>query len=183
MRRLLLSTNNDNIPPNNQIWYKTLGNNPIVTNGNNSGVNIISNAYKNIGVLAFDGDIYIIKDIFEANFALKEITIPNGVALIGENAFDSCTFLKSITIDKNSNLESIGFRAFSDCESLESIFIPKNVSDIGDAAFANCVSLKHIEYGGTMEQWENNVYIGDHWVDNVPANTIVCTDGQININN
>ena len=182
MRRLLLSTNNDNIPPNNEIWYATLSGKPIVTNGNNSGVNIISNSIKGKGVLVFDGDIYIIKEIFTANFALKQIIIPNGVALIGDHAFDSCTFLNRITIDKDSNLESIGYAAFADCESLTSIFIPKNVSDIGDAAFANCVSLNLIQYGGTMEQWKN-VYVGNNWIDNVPTNTIICTDGQININN
>lgn len=182
MRRLLL-IKNDNIPPNNEIWYATLNGKPIVTNGNNSGVNIISNTYTKGGVLVFDDDVYIIKDIFKANFTLKQITIPNGVTFIGDYAFDSCSFLNRIFIDKNSNLESIGYAAFADCESLTSIFIPRSVSDIGDAAFANCVSLNLIQYGGTMEQWENNVYIGDHWIDNVPANIVVCTDGQININN
>lgn len=44
-----------------------------------------------------------------------------------------------------NNIKSIGDWAFSWIESLDSIFIPKSVTTIGEGAFAGCIDLKHIQ--------------------------------------
>ncbi len=76
-----------------------------------------------------------------------EIVIPstyNGLPVtgIGDDAFDSCKTIRSITIPEG--VTNIGYEAFADCKSLESITFPDSVTSIGDGAFRYCESLKSI---------------------------------------
>jgi len=72
----------------------------------------------------------------------SNITIPDSVTCIGENAFSNCPFLSSITIPDSVSL--IGAGAFSECPSLTSITIPDSVSHIGEGAFTACSNLAAI---------------------------------------
>ncbi|MCQ2197013.1 MAG: leucine-rich repeat domain-containing protein [Bacteroidaceae bacterium] len=76
---------------------------------------------------------------------VNSVTIPSTITVdgvvydvtsIGENAFDGCQRLTSITIP--NSVTSIGERAFSRCFDLTSITIPNSVTSIGDYAFWNC---------------------------------------------
>ncbi len=60
---------------------------------------------------------------------LTDVTIPEGVTIIGDGAFICC-----------SNLKSVG--------------IPKSVNSIEESAFAHCTSLTDIYYSGTAVDWE-----------------------------
>ena len=64
---------------------------------------------------------------------LTELTIPNYITSIGNNAFYDCSSLTSITIP--NSVTSIGDRAFYNCSRLTSIIIPNSVTTIGDYAF------------------------------------------------
>ena len=64
------------------------------------------------------------------------------VTAIGDNTFNGCTGLESITIP--NSLTSIGESAFYGCVSLESVNIPNSVTSIGTAAFQNCTTLTSI---------------------------------------
>ena len=64
---------------------------------------------------------------------LTEFTIPDGIAIIDEGAFEYCTALRSIIIP--DGVTWISNRAFSNCTSLESITIPDSVVVILDEAF------------------------------------------------
>lgn len=66
----------------------------------------------------------------------KDIAIPNGVASIGEKAFDYCSSLKSVIIPRG--VISIGDYAFRNCKALETIVIPEGVVSIGVLAFECC---------------------------------------------
>ena len=55
------------------------------------------------------------------------------VTRIGENAFDECKALTSVTIP--DGVRSIGDWAFGDCSALMSVRIPASVTNIGDGAF------------------------------------------------
>ena len=75
------------------------------------------------------------------------------VDTIESNAFHNCSVLANVDISVNSNLTTIGNNAFSGNSSLESIFIPKNVSSIGDSVFNNAGSLNHIAVDSENEHY------------------------------
>ena len=79
---------------------------------------------------------------FEGCINLTSITIPNSVTSIGEIAFSRCGSLTSITIP--DSVTSIGARAFYSCGSLTSITIPDGVTSIGESAFNDCTNLTSI---------------------------------------
>ena len=59
------------------------------------------------------------------------------VTAIGNDAFSACYSLESITFGADSQLKSIGYGAFWDC-NLTSITIPSSVTSIGSYAFHSC---------------------------------------------
>lgn len=63
---------------------------------------------------------------------------------IGDNAFENCNKIKSVTISEG--VTSIGDGAFSGCSCLESVTIPKSLSFIGVKAFSLCSSLAKVDF-------------------------------------
>ena len=81
-------------------------------------------------------------EAFQGCYGLTSITIPNSVTSIGSYAFHSCSGLTSITIP--NSVTSIGISTFYNCSGLTSITIPNSVTSIGDYAFYNCSSLLNV---------------------------------------
>ena len=69
----------------------------------------------------------------------SQVTIPDNVTAIGDEAFSGCTFLESIIIP--DGVSSIGDWAFEACKALTSVTIPDSVVSIGRGAFYGCNSL------------------------------------------
>ena len=109
--------------------------------------------------------------------SLETIDIPNSIITIEKMTFGVCTKLKSVNLPKN--LGSIGFRSFTS-SGLESIIIPESVKNIEGQAFHHCDKLQGINFAGTIEQWQE-IKLGDLWNWNVPATTIHCSDGDVEI--
>ena len=100
-------------------------------------------AYENItDVTIPEGVTSIGNNAFSGYASLTRITIPEGVTSIGNGAFSGCTNLTSITIPEG--ITSIGNSAFYRCANLTSITIPEGVTSIGDYAFYGCESLTSI---------------------------------------
>ena len=110
--------------------------------------------------------------------SLKSVVIGEGVTEIGEHAFRNCESLTSVVIPEG--VTEIGEEAFCWCKSLESVVIPEGVTEIGDGAFEGCESLTSLEFGGTRSQWKA-IERGDDWNEDVPAETVKCTDGEVKI--
>lgn len=55
--------------------------------------------------------------------------VPEGVRELGQNAFNGCRMLASLTLPES--LETISLGALGSCSALTSLHIPKNVTDIG----------------------------------------------------
>ena len=113
-------------------------------------------------------------------------SIKEGVRIICDNAFESCTSLSSLVISDSvagivipdgvtsigdyafvgcifvtrfvipNSVTSIGNHAFEDCFSLTGIVIPNGVTSIGDYAFSSCRSLTNIVIPDSVTS------IGDH---------------------
>ena len=98
---------------------------------------------------------------FAACFALTSIDIPDSIKIIDERAFVACTALSKVNIGKDSQLESIGLYAFSECP-ITSIDIPIGVKNIGENAFNKCRYMETINYSGTEAQW-NEITKGLDW--------------------
>ena len=66
-------------------------------------------------------------------------TVPDGVKVIGSDAFSSCNNLTSLTLPTSvTTLERFSVYA---CENLKSIKLPSKLDSIGDYAFGYCTSL------------------------------------------
>lgn len=69
--------------------------------------------------------------------------IPEGVEVIGEGAFENCSF-EAIRLPESLRVIKDG--AFANCEKLKEIHIPDSVDTMGRAVFANCRELKAIGF-------------------------------------
>lgn len=73
-----------------------------------------------------------------------DISIPNSVETIGQNAFHSCMGLTEIIIP--NSVTSIGSMAFAYCSELSELYIPSSVRSIGASAFSNATAITSITY-------------------------------------
>ena len=73
---------------------------------------------------------------------IDSLTINNAATSIGEWAFASCFGIKTLSLGEK--IKTIGYNAFSDCSGLTNVTIPQSVTSIGPCAFAYCTSLKNI---------------------------------------
>lgn len=88
----------------------------------------------------------------------KNTKIPEGVAIIGGDAFRKCSSLAAIEIP--DSVTEIGYRAFLGCSSLSAVTIPKNVESIKDAAFADCSGLKSIDLPAGIKKIAMSTFMG-----------------------
>ena len=104
--------------------------------------NLEFNTYDNAYYLGNETNPYLV--LYKAiNTSVSSVQINESCKIIGDNAFNSCSSLTSITFEGNSQLITIGNRAFR-FSGLKSIGIPEWVTTIGDSAFANCNLLESV---------------------------------------
>ena len=78
--------------------------------------------------------------------ALEEINIPSHLNIIDMSAFRS-SGLKSLNIVISDDCKCCIYdKAFASCKHLESVYLNKNVKIVERMAFADCTSLKTIEF-------------------------------------
>ncbi len=68
-------------------------------------------------------------EVFEYNYLITEVVIPDSITGLGPFTFIECV-----------NMHSVTFGA--------------SVAELGIGTFENCTSLKEIRFRGTREQWE-----------------------------
>ncbi len=82
---------------------------------------------------------------------LTEVTIPDGVTTIDNEAFSGCTKLKKVNFGEQSQLKSINNKAFVSCTALEEISLPNSLVTLGSAAFQKATALKSINLGNNVQ--------------------------------
>ncbi len=91
---------------------------------------------------------------------MESVTIPDGVKIIGGNAF-SYAGLKSVTIPGSVKLlggyfseeeqEIVDIAPFQYCENLETVILEEGVEELGYAAFWDCRSIKNVVLPDTLK--------------------------------
>ena len=126
---------------------------------------LIPTTYNGLPVVSVEASAFL------NNTAITSVVLPDGITSIGENAFNGCESLTSVTFGKNSQLSSIGPGAFNYCYSLESITIPESVTSIGSDAFIYCYGLRSVTFGENSQLTS----IGDgafNWCESLESITI-----------
>ena len=86
-------------------------------------------------------------------------------ALLNDDTYEvsglgGCTNTEIIIPRKHNNkpVTSIGFKSFSDCESIKSVIIPDSITSIGGWAFGDCTGLTSVAIGAA--QIGDNAFVG-----------------------
>ena len=124
-----------------------------------------------------NGTINIERDAMYYCKNLKQIKLPEGVKIIGDESFFMCTGLKSIVIPES--VTHIGDYNFYGCTNLEEVTISSSVKTIGSSVFNGCVNLTSIKYTGTISEWKN--ISNNNWNTVSKIQKVICTDGEIEI--
>lgn len=83
---------------------------------------------------------------------LKSVSLPDGLASIGNSAFGYCAFT---SIKLPASLKNIGGNAFEYCQGLKSITIPNSVTEISARTFQGCYRLGSVSLGENLTKiWE-----------------------------
>ena len=85
---------------------------------------------------------------------LENVNLPKGLTLIGKNAFQDCSHIKSIEL--NEGLENIGESAFSGT-TLETVKFPSSLKIINDCAFANC-HIYNLKFNAGLKYIGNSAF-------------------------
>ena len=89
-----------------------------------------------------EGVVSINDDAFAGLKSLVSISFPSSLNEIGNNVFQDCTSLKTLTLPEN--LTEIGSSMAEGCGSLTTVIIPASLKRIPVAAFGNCKELKDV---------------------------------------
>ena len=85
---------------------------------------------------------------------LENVNLPQGLTLIGKNAFQNCNYIKSIEL--NEGLENIGESAFFGT-TLGTVKFPSSLKIINDCAFANC-HIYNLKFNAGLKYIGNSAF-------------------------
>ena len=86
--------------------------------------------------------------------SIQKITIGKNIRYIGYRAFKNCDQLNSVTFHKKSKIKILRNFVFENCSSLTTLELPDSITEIWHGVFYNCKKLE------TLKMKENLKYIG-----------------------
>ena len=113
--------------------------------------------------ITYDVNNYTVTEIgnqaFRGQGGLTMVVIPKTVSKICYRAFLGCPNLKSIVFASNGVLTTIEYEAFQGC-AITNVTFPTSLKEVGSDAFHDCISLKSIKGGDSIETLGDNVFQG-----------------------
>ena len=103
-----------------------------------------------------DDVIKIEEEAFRDCKTITSVTIPDSVKTIGSDAFKGCTSLKSAVI--GAGLTKLSWGYFKGCTALENVTIPNSITEISHAVFQDCTSLKSITIPKSVDDIGESVF-------------------------
>lgn len=94
---------------------------------------------------------------FDKRRNLVEVTFPDSLTIIGEDAFYYTPITK---VELKNGLKTISGGAFSNCEKLTSVKLPNGLISIGAGAFYRCFSLSDINIPSSVKYIYVNAFNG-----------------------
>ncbi len=88
--------------------------------------------------------------LLDYNGTSAKVTVPDGVKFVS-SAFASST-VTEITLPEG--VEAIANNAFASCTALKSIHLPESVTKIGISAFSSCTAFTDMYYSGSSDKWK-----------------------------
>lgn len=101
--------------------------------------------------------------LFSGCTQLHEVTIPDSITVIGNEAFRDCTSLTNIVVPEG--ITSMGTSVFSGCSSLSKVILPQSLASTGWGIFDDCPSL--VTAGPSKGDYNYNIQFG--WINEIPT--------------
>ena len=101
---------------------------------------------------------------------IEKVVIGNGVTTIGNDAFNQCTYLKTIDLSNATSLEKIGSYAFFKRFYLKNVDLSNaaNLKEIGKGAFAGCnVTNVTFPQNSRLTEIGSGVFAGCKYLENI----------------
>lgn len=95
---------------------------------------------------------------------LKEIALPRSLKSIGNGAFYECSITEAAL---SGNMESLGEKAFQNCNYLTAVTIENGLKSIGECAFIGCSSLTEMTLPQSVESIGEGLLYGCTGVESV----------------
>ena len=121
---------------------------------------------------------FVVKDTILEKYNGNDeyVRLPGFVFIVGSGSFRDNQTVKEVSL--SSTAKRICALAFSKCKALNRVELPYDLTEIGDFAFSNCVSLREIVFKGVKERWRE-VKKGEKWFEGTGEFVISCKDGVI----
>ncbi len=87
---------------------------------------------------------------------LKQLTLPEGLEIIGNYAFSNCYELTGVTIP--DSVVGIGTHAFSGCLALTEVVLGDGLAEIPQRAFSGCSNLQKVTVGNRVTAIRNDAF-------------------------
>ena len=134
----------------------------------NNNVLISCNNHEITDISIAEGITIIGNKAFSENKKLKCVELPQSLKIIGNHAFENCHALKIINLP--NSITSIGNFAFHQCYELDKVYLPNQLCKIGTDAFSGC-PIHEIIFPDTLTFINIATFAGCRYLNNIQLNS------------